>query len=94
MSVPMDHNNQDNYDMLMGSPMDPGDHSIDNIPEASIQHDGTEMPTQGSPQPVQQTSKPGSNAAIGQQVLEKLKEHMQGGSTKTSARADTKGKKK
>lgn len=35
-----DLNNQDNYDHLQGTPMDPGDHSIDNIPEAKDQRWG------------------------------------------------------
>lgn len=88
MAVPNDHNNQNNYDMFQSSPMNPDEHEIDNIPDASIQHDGTQLPTAGSPQPQAQQAKPGDNANRGMQALEELKKHMQSGTTKT------KGKKK
>ena len=86
MSVPMDHNEQDNYDAYQGVPLDPSNHAIDNIPDASIQHDGTQLPTQGSSQPTPQQTKPGANASVGLQALEKLREHMQGGNTKTKGK--------
>ena len=49
MSVPMDHNQQNNYDEYMAEKQDPSNHPIDNIPSPQEDHWGTSLPTGTQP---------------------------------------------
>ena len=90
MSVPGDSNSQDNYDSIMGAIMDPSMHPVDNIPQASIQHDGTQLPV--ASQPKSQSGSMGSakRETVGEQALQALKARLEGGTTVTKG----KGKRK
>ena len=86
MSVPLDHNNQNNYDEYMAEVQDPRDHPVDNIPSPQEDHWGTELPT--GIQPKQQKGSEGGpkKETVGMQALAALKKHLEGGSTKTKGR--------
>ena len=86
MPVPMDSNEQDNYDLIQGTPMHPHDHPSDNIQPATDHHDGTTLDV--GPRPKEQRGSEGGpkKETVGDQALQALKERMQGGSTKTKGK--------
>ena len=86
MSVPMDHNNQNNYDEIMASAMSPRDHEIDNIPQATEHHDGTTLPTGGSPKPQAQQSKPERKESPGEAAMKSLRDRVAGHTTQTKGK--------
>ena len=88
MPVPMDHNMQDNYDMIMAEAQSPHDHAIDNIPAPQEDHQGTQLPVGGSPKGPSQQSKPERRESPGEAAMQALRDRVAGNTTKT------KGKKK
>ena len=83
MSVPMDHNSQDNYDMIMAEAQSPHDHMIDNIPQATEHHTGTALPVGGSPKGPPQQSKPERRESPGEAAMQALRDRVAGRSTVT-----------
>jgi hypothetical protein len=89
MAVPMDHNQQDNYDYMQAEAMDPADHEVDNIPQATQHHDGTQLPVPESVDKTQHGSMGGAKKDSGHPDSAQ-KAHFQksrsSGTTKTGSR--------
>ena len=87
MSIPNEHNNQNNYDEYMAEVQDPRDHPVDNIPSPQEDHWGTELPTGTQPMKQQKGSEGGpKKETVGMQALAALKAKLEGGSTKTKGK--------